>query len=363
MRPELPVATIIVRYASDSPIRGCLRSLENSKHKSHEICVIDNRPSDKLIDSIRSEFPEISVLPQERNLGFAAGCNEGIRNTTSELIFIVNDDAEVAPDCIEQLAAAFEQHPRLAACQAKILSAEHPDFFEYAGSSGGFIDMFGVPFLRGRMIETVEKDEGQYNDAREVFWASGAAMMIRRSALQVVGLFDEEFFAHQEEIDLCWRMHMMGFSVKVIPLAVAYHIGAKTLPYASPLKVFYNYRNNWRLLLKNFCLWPLMVVIPSRLALDVATIFYFLLRGRISHSFALIKALACAFLGLRSTLKARIRTQMARKMSESGLHHLIYRRPILVDYFIWRKHRFSQLDFTKSHTLLSSGCKGPEHGT
>lgn len=352
MSAPLSVCAIIVRFALDSPLGDCLAALRASSVLPDEICVIDNRPSDGLVDGLRDAFPDVSVHAQDRNLGFAAGCNEGIRQTRSDLIFIVNDDANVHPDCIRQLASAFKRYPRLAACQAKILSAGQPDYFEYAGSSGGFLDMFGVPFLRGRMVETVERDEGQYDDEREVFWASGAAMMVRRSALEVVGLFDEEFFAHQEEIDLCWRMHIMGYSVKVIPRAVAYHIGARTLPYSSPLKTFFNYRNNWRLLIKNFCLWPLVMVLPSRLLLDLGTVFYFLLKGRPRHALALAKALACALMSLCSTLRGRARTQSARKMSESGLHHLIYRRPLLLDYFLWRKRKFSQLNFTRSHLLI-----------
>jgi len=318
-----------------------------------EICVIDNRPSDELVDKVLEALPEILVRPQTRNVGFAAGCNEGIRQTRSDLILIVNDDTNIDPDCIKYLVSAFERYPRLAACQPKILSAKDPNYFEYAGSSGGFLDMFGVPFLRGRMIETIERDVGQYDDEREIFWASGAAMMVRRSALDIVGLFDERFFAHQEEIDLCWRMHLMGYSVKVIPRGVAYHIGGGTLPYSSPLKTFFNYKNNWRLLIKNFCLWPLVVVLPSRLVLDVGTVFYFLLKRRPRHALALAKALASAFLSLPSTLRARARVQSARRMSASGLHDLIYRRPLLIDYFFWRRRKFSQLNFPRSHLHLS----------
>jgi len=348
----LTVCAIIVRFASDSPLANCLAALKASTVPADEICVIDNRPSDGLVDKVREAFPEIVVRPQVRNVGFAAGCNEGIRQTRSDLILIVNDDTTVHPECIEHLVSAFERYPRLAACQPKILSAGNPNYFEYAGSSGGFLDVFGVPFLRGRMIDSVEKDEGQYDDEREVFWASGAAMMVRRSALEVVGLFDEGFFAHQEEIDLCWRMHLMGYSVKVIPPSVAYHIGGGTLPYSSPLKTFFNYKNNWRLLIKNFCLWPLVVVLPSRLVLDLGTVFYFVLKGRTKHALALARALASVLLSLPSTLRGRARVQSTRKMSASGLHDLIYRRPLLIDYFLWRKRKFSQLNFPRSHLMI-----------
>jgi hypothetical protein len=357
MSPALTVCAVVVRYALDSPLAQCIAALVASTVLPDEICVVDNRPSDGLVDKVREAFPEILVRRKTRNVGFAAGCNEGIRKTKSDLILIVNDDTTVHPDCIRHLVSAFEQQPRLAACQPKILSAENPSYFEYAGSSGGFLDMFGVPFLRGRMIETVERDEGQYDDEREVLWASGAAMMIRRSALQVVGLFDEAFFAHQEEIDLCWRMHTMGYSMRVIPRSAAYHIGGGTLPYSSPLKTFFNYRNNWRLLIKNFCLWPLVVVLPSRLVLDLGTIFYFALKGRPRHALALAKALVCVLLSFPSALRARASVQSISRTSASGMHDLIYRRPLLIEYFFWRKRKFSQLRFPKSR-LLMGGTAG-----
>ncbi|MBN2207676.1 MAG: glycosyltransferase family 2 protein [Candidatus Coatesbacteria bacterium] len=357
MSPALTVCAVVVRYALDSPLAQCIAALVASTVAPDEICVVDNRPSDRLVDKVRETFPEILVRRKTRNAGFAAGCNEGIRNTRSDLILIVNDDTTIHPDCIRHLVSAFERQPRLAACQPKILAAKDPCYFEYAGSSGGFLDMFGVPFLRGRMIETVERDEGQYDDEREVLWASGAVMMIRRSALQVVGLFDEAFFAHQEEIDLCWRMHTMGYSVRVIPRGAAFHIGGGTLPYSSPLKTFFNYRNNWRLLIKNLCLWPLVVVLPSRLVLDLGTIFYFLLKGRPRHALALAKALVCALLSFPSALRARVSAQSMSRMSASGMDELIYRRPLLIEYFFWRKRKFSQLRFPKSRPLMK-GSEG-----
>ncbi|MCD6327412.1 glycosyltransferase family 2 protein, partial [bacterium] len=269
MSHRFSIAAIIVRYAKDSKIADCLASLRSSTRPPDEVCVIDNRPSDGLIDAMRSQFPQMNVFGQKHNIGFAAGCNEGIRRTQSDLLLILNDDSYLHRECIERLAREFDDTPRLAACQPKILAAADHEMFEYAGCSGGFLDMFGVPFLRGRILDTVERDCGQYGDVREILWASGAAFMMSRSVLSDVGLFDEVFFAHMEEIDLCWRMHLMAYLVKVIPDAVAYHFGGGTLAYESPLKTFFNYRNNWRMLLKNFSLWPLVVVIPARLALDL----------------------------------------------------------------------------------------------
>ena len=172
----------------------------------------------------------------------------------------------------------------------------------------------------------------------------------------IVGLFDEAFFAHQEEIDLCWRMHTMGYSVMVIPRGAAYHIGGGTLPYSSPLKTFFNYRNNWRLLIKNFCLWPLVAVLPSRLVLDLGTIFYFVLKGRPRHALALAKALVCVLFSLRSALRARLSVQSMSRTSASGMHDLIYRRPLLIEYFFWRKRKFSQLRFPKSRLLMKGSA-------
>lgn len=355
MSPRPRVSAIVVRYAAESALDGCIASLKGSTLPPDEICVIDNRPYDGFVSALQKRIGGVDVLPQSENIGFAAGCNAGIERTEGELVFILNDDTKVEPTCIEKLVGAFQRYPRLGACQPKVLSEANPRRFEYAGSSGGFLDMFGVPFLRGRIIDEIEEDTGQYDDEREVFWASGAALMIRRSVLKTVGLFDEEFFAHMEEIDLCWRMHLLGYSVMVIPQAVAYHLGGGTLPYSNPLKAYYNYRNNWRMLIKNFSLWPLVVVVPARLALDVGTIFYFLVKRRPGFALALGKALVSVLLSLPSTLRARAWVQSMRRVSESGLHDLIYRRPVLVDYFFWRRRRFAQLVFPRSRLLLERG--------
>lgn len=359
MNASARVCAVIVRFAADSLLADCLDSLKASTIIPKEICVIDNRPSDGFVDAIPDKPEGVRVLAQERNIGFAAGCNMGIRATAADLVLILNDDTKLHPDCIEALVDAFDRCPRLAACQPKILSASKPTYFEYAGASGGFLDMFGVPFMRGRIMETVEEDTGQYDEERDVFWASGAAMMVRRSSLEVVGLFDEEFFAHMEEIDLCWRLHMMGCSVKAIPKAIAYHVGGGTLPYNTPLKTFYNYRNNWRMLLKNFSLWPLVVVVPARLTLDLGTILYFLAKGKPRFGLALANALLSAAISLHSTLKARAEVIPFRRVSESGLHHLIYRRPLLIDYFFWRRREFSRLAFPGSRLLLRHTGRQP----
>jgi len=256
-------------------------------------------------------------------------------------LLLLNSDVEVTPGWLEPLIATMDSDPEMGACQPKILSYDQKEYFEYAGASGGFIDRFGYPFCRGRILSVLEKDNGQYDDIRRVFWASGACMFVRASAYEKAGGLDGEFFAHMEEIDLCWRMHRVGYSVAVVPQSTVYHVGGGTLPNNTPRKLYLNYRNNLFLLFKNLPMHQLVPVVLTRMVLDGMSAMVYLCSGSGKFFFAVIRAhlafqrripLLCK---MRNQLKGTVRTQM---FSE------IYPGSVVFAFFIRRKKHFSQIN-------------------
>lgn len=264
------VTIIIVTWNALPLLQRCFPSVAATDYSNLEIVVADNASSDGTAEWLRQAYPSVRVIRHPRNWLFARGNNEAIRQTGGTYVVLLNNDVEVPPNWLQPLIRELEALPDVAAVQPKLLQHERREVFEYAGACGGFIDYLGYPFARGRIFETLEPDVGQYDDARDVFWASGAAMVLRRDALNQVGLLDERFEMHMEEIDLCWRLHRHGYRVRVVPESAAYHIGGGSLAKGSPQKTYYNFRNSLLMLYKNLPprLWRR--VLPQRAALDAA---------------------------------------------------------------------------------------------
>ena len=256
-----------------------------------EIIVADNGSTDDSISFLSENFPAIRIVNNKENLGFAGGYNKALNQIHAEYYVLLNSDVEVSGNWIAPIIDLMDSDKNIAACQPKLLDYNNRDKFEYSGASGGFIDRFGYPFCRGRIFDCLEEDCGQYNDAIEVFWATGACIFLKTEAFWEVGGFDEEFFAHQEEIDLCWRLKNKGYKIMVEPSSVIYHVGGGTLDAGSPFKTHLNFRNNLKMLFKNLPLPSLFVVIPIRLLLDaVAAITFLKQKNGFSHFFAIVKA-------------------------------------------------------------------------
>ena len=219
--------------------------VKNSNFDWAEIVVVDNLSTDDSYKVIKKEFPTVRYVQLGRNYGFANGYNIGLKNNTAEYLLLLNSDVEVTPNWLEPMIQLMDTHPLLGACQPKVRQLAQPDQFEYAGASGGLIDRYGYPFCRGRILNYQEQDLGQYDDAISVFWASGAAVLVRGSLWREFGGFDSDFWAHMEEIDLCWRMKNRGYQIAVCPASTVFHLGGGSLSYGSPQKVFLNFRNNF----------------------------------------------------------------------------------------------------------------------
>ena len=254
-----------------------------------DIYVADNASTDESVVFLKTHFPSVKVIQNPQNFGFAKGYNEALKHIVAEIYALVNSDVEVTENWLKPIIEAFE-NTKTAIIQPKILDFKNKQLFEYAGAAGGFLDQYGYPFCRGRIFETIEKDLHQYDDNREIFWASGACFFIRSTVYHELQGFDPDFFAHQEEIDLCWRAFNKGYAAQYISNSVVYHVGGATLDHSKPRKTFLNFRNSLSMLTKNLPESSLYKILFFRLILDSAAGFQFLLSGKFKHFAAIIKA-------------------------------------------------------------------------
>ena len=254
------------------------------------IYVADNGSTDTSIAYVKAHFPSVRIIENKGNLGFASGYNEALKQVDTELYALINSDIEVTENWLQPILTTFLNEPKTAIIQPKILDFKNKEYFEYAGAAGGFIDQFGYPYCRGRIFDTVEKDLGQYNDNIEIFWASGACFFIRSNVFKELNGFDDDFFAHQEEIDLCWRALNKGYQIKYISESVVYHVGGATLQQGNPKKTFLNFRNSLLMLTKNLPRNKLYSILLGRMVLDGIAGIQFLMKGKFNHFVAILKA-------------------------------------------------------------------------
>ena len=232
------------------------------------IVIADNGSTDDSLIFIKDRFPQIEIITMERNFGFAEGYNRALKQVEADYFLLLNSDVEVPAGWIVPLIETLDTHPEVAAVSPKIRSFAEPERFEYAGAAGGFIDCLGYPFCRGRILDSIETDEGQHDDAREVFWASGACMLVRSEVFRLLDGFDADFFAHMEEIDFCWRAQLAGYKIRVEPRSMVFHVGGGTLPNDNPQKIYLNFRNNLCMLFKNLSPYTFWPVLFTRMLLD-----------------------------------------------------------------------------------------------
>jgi GT2 family glycosyltransferase len=301
------------------------------------VYVIDNASSDDSVRFLEAEFPEVRIIRNGQNYGFAGGYNEGLKQIEAEYYVLLNSDVEVTPDWIPPVISMMQQDTQIAACQPKLLDYAGKHLFEYAGAAGGYIDRYGFPFCRGRIFGTLEPDTGQYEDTREIFWASGACMFVRASVFRELGGFDAELFAHMEEIDLCWRMKNQGYKVLYTPASTVYHVGGGTLHKSNPRKTYLNFRNNLLMLYKNS--GDFNRILLPKLLLDGIAGLRFLTGGSWADCSAIVKA---HFYFYRHSRRWRTK----RKEAGSKLFHVqVYPGSIVLDYFVKKKKKFTDLDW------------------
>ncbi len=299
------VAVVILNWNGSELLKQFLPSvIKNSNDSDVRIIIADNGSTDDSIAVLKSYFPEVEILDLETNYGFAKGYNVALSQIEADYFVILNSDVEVTENWIEQCIQRMEQDIKVSAVQPKVLSFDRKDEFEYAGATGGFIDKFGYPFCRGRILNVCEKDEGQYNSPSEIFWGTGACMFVRAETFKKAGGFDEDFWAHMEEIDLCWRLKNQGYTIWYEPQSTVYHLGGGTLSYDSPKKLFLNFRNNLWMLYKNLPKNKFYSILFMRMILDGVASVKFLVGLNGQAALAVLKS-ALPFLYIIGQIQAK----------------------------------------------------------
>ena len=333
------VQVVILNWNGATHLRRFLPTVVATVPEGVEVVVADNGSTDDSVALLERDFPSVRLLRLDANYGFAEGYNRALAQLEADCFVLLNSDVETPSGWLEPLIAALEAEPDVAAVAPKLRSLTAPEKFEYAGAAGGYIDYFGYPFCRGRILRTTEIDRSQYDDARDVFWVSGAAFCCRAAVFRQLGGFDARFFAHMEEIDLCWRMQLAGWRVRIVPQSTVYHLGGGTLTTGSPRKIYCNHRNNLAMLLK--CASPLQraVVCLVRPGLDLLAACTYLLQG---HP----KAFGAVFRAYRDFLRwhgVLLRQRHAIRRSASGKRVTgLYRGSILLRYLFGR-HTFGRM--------------------
>lgn len=289
----MKVAVVILNWNGKKLLQQFLPSVVNFS-KEAEIYVVDNASTDDSIAYTTTTFPEIKIIQNRLNEGYAKGYNNALRKIDADIFCLLNSDVEVTKNWLHPITNSFKQNKNIAIIQPKLLDFKDKTKFEYAGAGGGFIDFYGYPYCRGRVFNAIENDENQFNDTADIFWASGACLFIRSSVFDQLGGLDEDYFAHQEEIDLCWRAQNFGYTVQYIGNSTVYHVGGATLKETSPQKTFLNFRNSLLSIVKNVPKKYFLFVLFSRLILDGIAGMKFTFELRPIHTFAILKA-HCSF--------------------------------------------------------------------
>lgn len=332
-----PIGVIILNWNGEKLLRRYLPSVvENNNDEIADVVVVDNGSTDKSVEILRAEFPTVKILAFEENHGFAEGYNRAIKQLGYKYSLLLNSDVAVSPHWLEPLYKYLEENVEVAAVQPKILADTDRTSFEYAGACGGFIDKHGYPYCRGRVFDCVEKDNGQYDDVVEIFWATGAALFVRTDVYLEVGGLDKDFFAHMEEIDLCWRIHQRGHSIKVVPSSKVYHLGGGSLPASNPKKTYLNFRNNLFLLYKNLPKKRGRKVLFIRRLYDTLAFFMFLAKFDMKNAKAVINA-------HNDFRKYRSRYDGIQPSLSIEGKFSCFKKNVILSYYLQRKDTYNKL--------------------
>ncbi len=341
------VSIVILNWNGATMLRRFLPSVvDETPDDLAEVVVADNGSTDDSAEAVGRAFPEVRWIQLDRNYGFADGYNKALEQVEAEYVVLLNSDVEVSRGWIDVLVDYMDKHPEVAACQPKILSWHDRERFEYAGASGGFMDSLGYLFCRGRVFGVTERDEHQYDDVCQLFWASGACMLIRLDDYRKAGGLDGRFFAHQEEIDLCWRLRSRGRGIVCVPQSVVYHVGGATLGKENPRKTFLNFRNNLLMLYKNLPQGRFLVVMCLRFLLDYMAACAFLAKGEVGNAKAVCRA-RTEFWRLRWSFSAS-REENLQKMTVRHVREQLD-FSVLWKYHVCNKKTFHQLISCRNH--------------
>lgn len=334
------VAVVILNWNGKAFLERFLPSVCASRYDNLEIYVADNASTDDSLAYVATDFPQVKIIRNASNAGFAGGYNEALKHVQADIFVLLNQDVEVEPDWINPVIAQMQQDPRIAACQPKLRGYQDREDFEYAGAAGGWMDILGYTFCRGRILYTIEKDEGQYNDPQDIFWATGAALFIRSKCFFEVGGFDPYFFAHMEEVDLCWRLQRAGYRITYCPQSVVYHVGGGSLPQGNPRKLYLNFRNNLIMLCKNLHFKEQWIILSQRHFLDLLAAFKSLVSGKPKDMMAIFRAYRDYYRWRRTEEKKQQDVFPRKRLYDlKGVFHGI----MIWRYYFLNKQKFNEL--------------------
>lgn len=336
------VSIVILNWNGRQHLEQFLPALvRHTVHPAAEIVVADNGSKDDSLLFMKKEYPSIRVIELDKNHGFSGGYNRAMEQVDTRYMLLLNSDIEVTEGWLEPMLELMEKDEKVGACTPRFLDFKHKSYFEYAGAAGGFIDRFGYPFCRGRIFDSLEEEKGQYNDDTDIFWGSGACLMVRSDLYRELGGLDEQFFAHMEEIDLCWRVQRMGYRIRYVSGSVVYHVGGATLHRENPFKTFLNFRNNLLMLYKNLPSRGRGKILFQRMVLDGISALRFLTTGNFKDFWAVARA-HMAYYGMKSSYNGI--KQRNNSTENDVIVTGIYQRSIVVDFFLKKKKKFSALD-------------------
>lgn len=330
----MKIAVVILNWNGKELLSQFLPSVIKYS-KEAKIYVADNASTDDSVSFVKQEFPEVEIIQNRQNRGYAGGYNRALQFVNEDIHILLNSDVEVTENWLKPIIEVFAREPETAAIQPKILDFKKRTYFEYAGAAGGYIDKFGYPFCRGRIFQHLEEDHGQYNEDHYIFWASGACLAVRKSAYTEVGGLDEDFFAHQEEIDLCWRLQNAGYRIKYVSASRIFHVGGATLQNMNPKKTFFNFRNSLFLLLKNVESSKVYYILLLRMLFDGLAGIKFIVEGKFNHFFAILQAHGSFYSSF-----GRMRAKRIKPVNSLKYYML---SSIVYAHYVQRKDKFLQL--------------------
>lgn len=334
------LAIIIPHFNGEEILRNCLASLYQSDYSEFNIYLVDNGSSDHSVEMVKTNFKNVNVIESESNLGYAGGCNLGYEKTVEPFVLFYNNDTELEPSSLSEMMKQIDSDDTIGALQPKLMSFQNKEKFDYSGACGGEMDYLGYPFARGRIFDEIEVDTNQYDKLdKNIFWASGTAILLRRSALDDIGILDHDFFAHFEEIDLCWRLHSRNWKVQVCASAIVYHYSGYTLGAMNPKKMFLNHRNNLLMIYKNLPDEYFYSIFIKRILFEFATIAMSLLKLDLKRFTAVIKSLI-SFFSIKSKFKQK-RLNIQKNIKNSNLP--FYKKSIIRVYFLNKVKKFSDI--------------------
>ncbi len=339
----MTVAVVILNYNGKHFLTRFLPSVV-SFSKGHQVIVADNGSDDGSAELIENNFPDVKLIRINGNKGYTGGYNEALKQVAADTYVLVNTDIEVTEGWIHPIIELMSRDNSIAACQPKLLSYDNKNKFEYAGAAGGYIDFLGFPFCRGRLFQNMEEDAGQYNDIKQIFWASGACLFIKSDVFHQLGGFDEDFFAHMEEIDLCWRIQNAGYKIYYNGSSTVYHVGGGTLSASNPKKTYFNFRNGLSMFVKNEDQGKLWWKLPLRASFDSIAFFKFLFQDSIADAMAVFKAHFHFWFDLKKTIGKR-KFAKSNWLVPRQKNDQIYQKSIVINYFLNRKKKFTDLEF------------------